>query len=154
MCVCALPVCVLVWAFGSSYPPHRNLSVLWWKAIAGNCLFSKGHDGGVAHDMLPSFTRSLVRFPLSYLYPLLHHQNVAMRTVFLDEVSAQGGGSASVAIVTYHSGGGVGRVCALRRGDTHRPPAQARATPAPLAHGPTHSKWRTSSTTCKVPAAP
>ena len=115
-------MCVLVWAFGSSYPPHRNLSVLWWKAIAGNCLFSKGQDGGVAFDMLPRFTRSVVRFPLSYLYPPLHHQNVAMRTVFLDEVSAQGGGSASVAIVTYH--------------------------------GPTHSKWRTSSTTCKVPAAP
>ena len=61
-----------------------NLYVLWWKAISGNRRMSRTFDGGITHDLLPSFTRSVVAFPLCYLYPNLHHQNVAMRTVFLD----------------------------------------------------------------------
>lgn len=61
-----------------------NLPVLWWKAIAGNRYGSKLYDNGVAFDLLPSFTRLIVAFPFCYLYPKLHHQNVALRTAFLD----------------------------------------------------------------------
>ena len=62
-----------------------NLSVLWWKAISGNRRYNKLlYDKGVAYDLLPSFTRFIVAFPLCYLYPNLHHANVAIRTVFLD----------------------------------------------------------------------
>ena len=61
-----------------------NLPVLWWKAIAGCRLFSKLNDGGVAFDLLPPISRYVVAFPLCYLYPKLHHQNVALRTVYLD----------------------------------------------------------------------
>ena len=53
-----------------------NLAVLWWKAIAGD---------RIAFDLLPSLTRSVVRWPLRLLYPRLHHQNVALRTKFLDK---------------------------------------------------------------------
>jgi hypothetical protein len=60
-----------------------NLPVLWWKAIAGNRL-GLLNDGRAAFDLLPSFTRSIVAFPFCYLYPKLHHQNVALRTVYLD----------------------------------------------------------------------
>ena len=52
-----------------------NLSVLWWKAIAGD---------EAAFDMLPPITRRVVCDPLYRLYPKLHHQNVVIRTVFLD----------------------------------------------------------------------
>ena len=62
-----------------------NLYVLWWKAIAGNRVGSRTYDGGFAHDLLPSLTRAIVAFPLCYLYPDLHHQNVAMRTLYLDQ---------------------------------------------------------------------
>lgn len=54
-----------------------NLAVLWWKAIAGD---------GVCYDLLPSITRWIVASPLRFLYPRLHHQNVAMRTQFLDRM--------------------------------------------------------------------
>ena len=36
--------------------------------------------------MLPPFTRNIVRYPLSWLYPNLHHQNVALRTLYLDQL--------------------------------------------------------------------
>ena len=52
-----------------------NLSVLWWKAIAGD---------STAYDLLPSATRWLVSPALRRLYPPLHHQSVAMRTAYLD----------------------------------------------------------------------
>lgn len=63
-----------------------NLAVLWWKSISGNKWGSRTYDGGVAYDLLPSITRWMVTFPLCYLYPPLHHQNVAIRTAFLDTV--------------------------------------------------------------------
>ena len=63
---------------------NLNLAVLWWKAISGNRLGSTTFDGFIAHDLLPSFTRMIVGFPLCWLYPNLHHQNVALRTAFLD----------------------------------------------------------------------
>jgi len=62
-----------------------NLSVLWWKAISGSRVFSNTFDSFVAYDLLPNFTRVIAGFPLCYLFPKLHHQNVALRTRFLDE---------------------------------------------------------------------
>lgn len=62
-----------------------NLPVLWWKAIAGNRRGSKLDDQGFAYDLLPPFTRMIVSYPLCWLFPNLHHQNVAMRTVYLDK---------------------------------------------------------------------
>ena len=56
-----------------------NLSVLWWKALDFE------QDERVAYDMLPPLTRAVVAFPLSLLYPRLHHQNVAIRTKYLDD---------------------------------------------------------------------
>ena len=63
---------------------NLNLAVLWWKSISGNRKGTIVADGGIAYDFLPSFTRLLVSFPLAYLYPNLHHQNVAIRTRYLD----------------------------------------------------------------------
>ena len=57
-----------------------NLAVLWWKAIAGD---------RVAFDLLPSFTRSVVRWPFRLIFPRLHHQNVALRTKFLTRLCAK-----------------------------------------------------------------
>jgi hypothetical protein len=61
-----------------------NLWVCWLKAIAGNGRRG-GADGGLAYDLLPPGTRRVVCRPLARLYPRLHHQNVAMRTAFLDQ---------------------------------------------------------------------
>ena len=63
---------------------HLNLAVLWWKSISGNRKGTVMGDGGIAYDFLPSFTRLLVSFPLAFLYPNLHHQNVSIRTRYLD----------------------------------------------------------------------
>ena len=52
-----------------------NLAVLWWKSISGDRF---------SYDLLPSFSRIIVSWPFRMLYPLLHHQNVALRTEFLD----------------------------------------------------------------------
>jgi hypothetical protein len=57
-----------------------------WKAISGNRRGSVTFDDGIAYDMLPPFTRNIVRYPLSWLYPNLHHQNVALRTLYLDQL--------------------------------------------------------------------
>eukprot|EP00981_Chlorochromonas_danica_P010218 scaffold3058_cov165-Ochromonas_danica.AAC.9 len=62
-----------------------NLPVLWWKAIAGNRRGTVADDGGYAFDLLPSITRNLVRWPLCFLYPDLHHQNVLLRTLYLNK---------------------------------------------------------------------
>lgn len=86
---------------------YVNLSVLWWKAIAGNRLWSATSDGGFAFDLLPPVTRRVVGFPLCYLYPKLHHQNVAIRTAFLDQAlelelesaTAKAGGIAPIVII-------------------------------------------------------
>ena len=61
-----------------------NLWVCWLKAIGGNS--RRGYpDGGLAYDLLPPVTRRVVARPLARLYPLLHHQNVALRSAFLDQ---------------------------------------------------------------------
>jgi hypothetical protein len=60
-----------------------NLWVCWLKAIGGNS--PRGYpDESLAYDLLPPVTRRVVARPLARLYPLLHHQNVALRTAFLD----------------------------------------------------------------------
>jgi hypothetical protein len=64
-----------------------NLPVLWWKAIAGNRR-GRGFDFGFAYDLLPSWTRLIVSSPFCWLYPNLHHQNVLLRTVYLDDALA------------------------------------------------------------------
>jgi hypothetical protein len=63
-----------------------NLAVLWWKAISGNRIGSATYDNGVAYNFLPDISRWIVAFPFCFLYPNLHHQNVALRTVYLDDV--------------------------------------------------------------------
>lgn len=63
---------------------NLNLAVLWWKAISGNRLGSPTFDGFIAYDLLPPITRMIVGFPFCWLFPNLHHQNVALRTAFLD----------------------------------------------------------------------
>ena len=61
-----------------------NLSVAWWKAIAGNRRGAVTFDGGLAWDLLPPLSRQIIRYPLCLLFPRLHHQNVALRTAYLD----------------------------------------------------------------------
>ena len=61
-----------------------NLAILWCKAISGNRLGSRLWDEAIAFDLLPPIFRWIVQFPLCWLYPNLHHQNVALRTAFLD----------------------------------------------------------------------
>lgn len=63
---------------------NLNLAVLWWKAISGNRFGSSTFDGFFAYDLLPHITRLIVGFPFCWIYPNLHHQNVALRTAFLD----------------------------------------------------------------------
>jgi Leucine carboxyl methyltransferase len=63
---------------------NLNLAVLWWKAISGNRFGSSTFDGFFAYDLLPHLTRLIVGFPFCWIYPNLHHQNVALRTAFLD----------------------------------------------------------------------
>ena len=60
-----------------------NLWVSWLKAIGGNSP-SGPDDSGLAYELLPSFTRRVVSRPLAWAYPLLHHQNIALRTAYLD----------------------------------------------------------------------
>lgn len=65
-----------------------NLMVVWLKALSGNRRDGAG-DGGISYSFLPKFTRWLVSPFVAWLYPRLHHQNIAMRTAFLDRVVAE-----------------------------------------------------------------
>ena len=57
--------------------------------------------------MLPSVTRRIVGRPLARLYPRLHHQNVAMRSAFLDRaVRAELEASAGAPTIVCVLGGG------------------------------------------------
>ena len=81
-----------------------NLIVVWLKAVAGNRGLEGTSDGGAAYAMLPHFTRLVVASPLAYLYPRLHHANVALRTAYLDreverELRAAGGAPTSVVVL-------------------------------------------------------
>jgi len=53
-----------------------NLQILWLRALAGD---------ERSYSLLPRQTRFIVSPPLRRLYPRLHHQNVLLRTTFLDE---------------------------------------------------------------------
>ena len=68
-----------------SWDSSYNLIILWCKAIAANRRGSILWDMGITFDLLPPFFRWIVQFPLCWLYPNLHHQNVALRTAFLDQ---------------------------------------------------------------------
>eukprot|EP00966_Prymnesium_polylepis_P294038 6790835-Prymnesium_polylepis.1 len=70
------------WDPAAATDTNVNLWVAWLKAIAGNRW--RAADGGLAYDMLPSWTRRVVSRPVAWLYPRLHHQNVALRTAYLD----------------------------------------------------------------------
>lgn len=63
-----------------------NLACLWWKALAGNDVTSPAFDEGLSFDLLPPGTRHIVNKKLVKLgiFPRLHHANVEIRTVFLD----------------------------------------------------------------------
>lgn len=89
-----------------------NLAVLWWKSIAGNRIFSPTYDKNVAFDLLPDYTRRLVSFPLCYLFPNLHHQNVALRTLFIDSALREElAASRDADIVTVTLGAGFDTRC-------------------------------------------
>eukprot|EP00747_Dinoflagellata_sp_TGD_P171038 gnl/TRDRNA2_/TRDRNA2_204069_c0_seq1.p1 gnl/TRDRNA2_/TRDRNA2_204069_c0~~gnl/TRDRNA2_/TRDRNA2_204069_c0_seq1.p1 ORF type:complete len:425 (-),score=31.38 gnl/TRDRNA2_/TRDRNA2_204069_c0_seq1:89-1363(-) len=62
-----------------------NLMVCWLKALSGNRRWTSSWDDGLAYDMLPPVTRWLVSWPLCLAFPPLHHQNVALRTAYLDQ---------------------------------------------------------------------
>ena len=64
-----------------------NLWVCWLKAIGGGSRFGFDDDR-LAYDLLPPATRRVVARPLASLYPLLHHQNVVLRTAYLDTAVA------------------------------------------------------------------
>eukprot|EP00808_Paulinella_micropora_P018816 g31867.t1 len=77
-----------------------NLIVLWLKALAGNRRQTR--DDGLAYDLLPPWTRAVVAPAVAWLYPLLHHQNIALRTAYLDQlVTAELAAPAGPAKPTY-----------------------------------------------------
>ena len=69
-----------------TFDSSLNLACLWWKAIAGNDSKSLAYDDKLSFDLLPKGTRYIVHPLLVRLgiYPRLHHANVELRTVFLD----------------------------------------------------------------------
>lgn len=77
-----------------------NLMVVWLKALSGNRLDGMA-DGGISYAFLPPITRWLVGPLVAWLYPRLHHQNIAMRSSFLEraveaELQAANGGAAAL----------------------------------------------------------
>lgn len=79
----ALPV-LHKWDDCAPTDTNVNLWVCWLKAISGNS--RTGYpDNGLAYDLLPPVTRRIVARPFASFYPLLHHQNVALRSAFLDQ---------------------------------------------------------------------
>ena len=78
----ALP---LLHAFDDTTDTNVNLIVLWLKALAGLRRDDGVDDDGVAFAMLPPVTRRIISRPLCHAYPRLHHQNIALRTAFLDK---------------------------------------------------------------------
>ena len=103
-----------------------NLMVCWLKAIAGNSRHGCD-DGGLSYDLLPPVTRRVVAKPLASLYPLLHHQNVVLRSAFLDrqvetELARHPAGESDLVIVLGTSLGGLAAAVMARR--------EGRAVPA------------------------
>lgn len=95
-----------------------NLLVVWLKALSGNRRDGLA-DGGISYAFLPSVTRWIVSPVLAWLYPRLHHQNIAMRSAFLERaVAAELSTSEPTALVTLGAGFD-GR--SLRFATKHRP---------------------------------
>ena len=64
-----------------------NLLCLWWKALDETQRLPPAERA--APSLLPpGLPRAIVARPLCYLYPRLHHSNVALRTCFLDDALA------------------------------------------------------------------
>ena len=83
-----------------------NLMVCWLKAIGGN--HWRGiDDSGLSYDLLPPVTRRIVSKPLASLYPLLHHQNVLLRSAYLDKLvtTALDDGSSNADVVVVLGAG-------------------------------------------------
>ena len=115
----------------------------WLKAIGGNRRGSGCEDDGLAYSLLPPVTRRVVGRPLCYLYPPLHHQNIAMRTAFLDRaVRAE-----------LARGEGASTVVVLGAGFDMRPWRLMEAAPAGSVMRPPHSRRGGSSGTTPSAAA-
>eukprot|EP00457_Paulinella_chromatophora_P006439 gb/GEZN01006457.1/.p1 GENE.gb/GEZN01006457.1/~~gb/GEZN01006457.1/.p1 ORF type:complete len:526 (-),score=56.76 gb/GEZN01006457.1/:64-1641(-) len=71
------------WDACSPTDTNVNLLVLWLKAIAGNR--RETWDERIAYDLLPDWTRGVVSPAVAWMYPKLHHQNIVLRTEFLDQ---------------------------------------------------------------------
>ena len=73
--------------FDKYAPPDSKLCLmcLWWKALSGNNRKSPVFDNKLHYDMLPSISRRVLRGPLKWFYPRLHHSNVEIRTAYLDQ---------------------------------------------------------------------
>jgi hypothetical protein len=79
-----------------------NLMVVWLKALSAN-RHDGMVDGGISYAFLPPVTRWLVGPLVAWAYPRLHHQNIAMRSSFLEraveaELGAATGRKALVAL--------------------------------------------------------
>jgi O-methyltransferase involved in polyketide biosynthesis len=104
---------------------YVNLQVCWLKAIAGH---QAGGDDGLAYDLLPPVTRLVVAPPVATrFFPRLHHQNVALRTAYLDRAVAAAieDTAATDAVTVVTLGGGFD----LRSLRLEQPDKAQRATP-------------------------
>lgn len=73
----------------------QSLKVLWNKAIVSIDKSSPGYDQEWTYDLLPRPSRTLLRIARPFL-PRLHHANIEIRTVYLDQIIQQ-------EIETYHN---------------------------------------------------
>jgi len=83
-----------------------NLMVVWLKALSGNRLDGMA-DGGISYAFLPPITRWLVGPLVAWLYPRLQHQNIAMRSSFLEravEAELQAANVGAAALVALGAG--------------------------------------------------
>ena len=62
-----------------------NLECLWYKALVTNDKRSPLYDDGLTADMLPRFSRLVVRRPFLRLYPRLVHGRLEVRSAYLDQ---------------------------------------------------------------------
>jgi O-methyltransferase involved in polyketide biosynthesis len=79
----------LLHAWDKLKPPNSSLSlpIIWWKALMRN------PAAAWSYDLLPSSTRWVAK--LKAFFPPLHHSNIELRTVFLDNRTAAAAMAAS-----------------------------------------------------------
>jgi O-methyltransferase involved in polyketide biosynthesis len=72
----------LLHAWDKLKPPNSSLSlhIIWWKALM------RLPAADWSYDLLPSYTRWVAK--LKAFFPPLHHSNIELRTVFLDNRTA------------------------------------------------------------------